>query len=187
MLHLKLLELEAELLAKEEIERVQKIQALPPECAYFIEQVEEEIGVKLAAQAPSQWRGWLTYRRGNGDLLIIRGRSFKEAGMFGKWKAGLDVNYGLDLAGEYARKIDVTPPQDLDHLMLNFGCGKSTRLFIWYGENISPYRLIFEADVQNLSEEELSAALLEAMGWILAKPKSLTLPQFCKLKAEGKL
>lgn len=185
MLKARLLELESELLAKEETKRLANIDILPPECQLLLEDLERELAPALASNIGVDWKGFLTYRRHVGELIICRGRSFKENGMFGKWRAGLDVTYGLDTVTEYLRKFDVSPPQDLDHLMVNFGRGTAERVFLWYGENISAYRLIFQADMEDSPEDSLNLAISEALGWIMRKPKELTLPEF--LKREAKL
>jgi hypothetical protein len=184
LLKARLLELESELLAKEEAQRLANIDLLLPECEILLEDLERELAPTLAATIGSNWKGFLTYRRHVGELIICRGRSFKESGMFGKWRAGLDVPYGLDTVTEYLRKFDVSPPQDLDHLMVNFGRGKSVRVFLWYGENISAYRLIFQAEMEENPEDALTAAISDGLGWIMRKPKELTLPEF--LKQESK-
>ena len=180
MLKARLLELEAELLAKEEASRLAEVDSIPAESGLLIEELERELAPALAGVVPENWKGFLTYRRRLGELLICRGRAFKEAGLFGKWRAGLDVPYGLDTITEYLRKFDVSPPQDLDHLTVNFGRGKSVRVFLWYGENISPYRLIFEADLDDNPDAALKTAISDALGWIMRKPKQLTLPEFLK-------
>jgi hypothetical protein len=185
LLKARLLELESEMLAKEEAKRLADIEALPPECQLLLEDLERQLGPTLAASMAGSWRGFLTYRRHVGELIVCRGRAFKEGGMFGKWRAGLDVNYGLDTVTEYLRKFDVSPPQDLDHLMVNFGRGKTVRVFLWYGENISPYRLIYQADMEDSAEETLHLAISDALGWIMRKPKELTLPEFLKHEAKG--
>jgi hypothetical protein len=183
LLKARLLELESERLAKEEAKRLANVETLPPECALLMEELERELAPTLGSAIGSNWQGFLTYRRQLGQLIICRGRSFKEGGMFGKWRAGLDVNYGLDTVTEYMRKFDVSPPQDLDHLMVNFGSGKTVRVFLWYGENISPYRLIFQADMDETPEQPLMAAISEGLGWIMRKPRALTLPEFLKQAA----
>lgn len=186
MLHIKLMELEAEILARE---MAGKSATLPPECEILKEAVEREIGLRLADAASSDWRGWLTYRRHNGELIILRGRGCKESGMFAKCRAGFDIVSGGDAAGEYARKFDVSPPAELDHLMLNFGMAQGeARAFLWYGENVAPYRLIFEADVADLNDDEnlLHNAIGEGLSWIVAKPKELTLPEYFKRIKESK-
>lgn len=191
MLHIKLLELESEIIAREESARAKSLAVLPAECELLKQAVEHEIGLRLADVVPGDWRGWLTYRRGCSELIIIRGRAFKENGMFGKVKAGLDFSGGLDSIADYVRQFDVSAPQDLDHLMINFGVVPSTnvvdatggaRVFLWYGENIAPYRLIFEDEVSSDPEHNLLNAVAEGLSWIVAKPKELTLPQFLKQK-----
>jgi hypothetical protein len=172
------------LLAKEEAQRLANFDVLPPECELLLDDLERELAPTLASAIGTNWKGFLTYRRHVGELIVCRGRSFKESGMFGKWRAGLDVSYGLDTVTEYLRKFDVSPPQDLDHLMVNFGRGKTVRVFLWYGENMAAYRLIFEADMEESPEEPLNAAISEALGWIMRKPKELTLPDFLKQEAK---
>jgi hypothetical protein len=175
--HFKLLELEAELLAKEDAAR--GVTEMTSECIYLLETIEAEIGVILAQAVPRDWRGWLTLRRKNDSLLICRGRAFS-VGMFGKFKAGLDVSGGVDSIADYERHFDVTPPQDLDHLLINFGSGEKTRIFMWYGEGIAAYKLIFEKPIEPSPEQELQSAVVEACGWILKRPKHLTLADFLK-------
>ena len=191
MLHIKLLELESEIIAREESARAKSLAVLPAECDLLKQAVEHEIGLRLADVVPGDWRGWLTYRRGSKELIIIRGRAFKENGMFGKVKAGLDFSGGLDSIADYGRQFDVSAPQDLDHLMINFGVVPSAdvfdtasgaRVFLWYGENLAPYRLIFEDEVSSDPEHNLLNAVAEGLSWIVAKPKDLTLPQFLKQK-----
>ncbi len=190
MLHIKLLELESEIIAKEEAARAKSLAVLPAECDLLKQAVEHEIGMHLADVTAIDWRGWLTYRRGANELIIIRGRAFKESGMFGKVKAGLDFSGGLDSIADYGRQFDVSAPQDLDHLMINFGVvpddDSSTtagaRVFLWYGENLAPYRLIFEDEVSDDPEHNLLNAVAEGLSWVVAKPKDLTLPQFLKQK-----
>lgn len=186
MLHIKLMELEAELLAREQAKKAAFAEPAP-ECELIKEAVEREIGLRLADFTASDWRGWLTYRR-QAALLIIRGRAFKEGGMFAKWRAGLDVVNGLDAASEYQRKFDVSPPAELDHLMLNFGSNDgNTRTFLWYGENLAPYRLIFEADLVEINDREslLHDAIAEGLTWIVSKPRELTLPEYFKKLKEA--
>ncbi|CAN5340676.1 hypothetical protein BH11CYA1_BH11CYA1_26750 [soil metagenome] len=201
MLHIKLLELESEIIAKEETARAKAMAVLPAECDLLKQAVEHEIGLHLADLVPADWRGWLTYKRGSSELIIIRGRAFKENGMFGKVKAGLDFSGGLDAIADYVRQFDVSAPQDLDHLMINFGVvpsktkglvknssdsfddtNSNARVFLWYGENLAPYRLIFEDEVTEDPQHNLLNAVAEGLSWIVAKPKELTLPQFLKQK-----
>lgn len=176
MFHLKLLELESELIAKELAEK--GFAVLPADCKYLLQFVEKEVEVHLGNNVPGGWRGWLTYRRKEDQLIICRGRSFHYSGLFGKNRAGLDVPYGLDTITEYERGFDVSPPQDLDHLLLNFGAGEKAKVFLWYGENLAPYKLIFQADVVDYPYEALSQAVVEACVWILTRPKSKTLSEF---------
>lgn len=126
MLHIKLLELESEIIAKEEAARAKSLAVLPAECDLLKQAVEHEIGLHLADVVPSDWRGLVVKRRGASELIIIRGRAFKEGGMFGKVRAGLDFSGGLDSISDYARQFDVSAPQDLDHSMINFGVVPST-------------------------------------------------------------
>lgn len=179
--HARLIELESEIIAKEEALR--GVAAPPPECELVLESVENGLSVKLADVVPKDWRGWLSYRRENLQLIISRGRAFKEQGLFAKNRAGVDVPNGLDTVTEYGRGFDVTPPQDIDHLMVNFGSGadSSIKVFLWYGEGIAPYRLIFEEELTCCDpQRELTDAVLEACQWIVNKPKELTLPEFLK-------
>lgn len=181
MFHLKLIELESELLAKEESER--GISELTADCLFLLEFIQNEVLFRLGDKVPKDWRGWLTYRRKNHSLIICRGRAFHEGGLFGTWRVGLDVAYGLDTTSEYLRGFDVSPPQDLDHLLINFGESNNTRVFLWYGENIAAYKLIFEADASESPHEELKEAVAEACVWILTRPKQMTLSDFLKEKA----
>lgn len=177
LFHARLLELESELIAKEQAAR--GVQQLTPECALLLERIEQEIGIKLGDKIDKEWKGWLCYRRGKESLVICRGRAFASGGMFAQVRAGFDVPNGNDAAREYQRGFDVTPAQDLDHLQVNFGADASgTKVFLWYGENIVPYRLIFQEDVSAFPDKELQEAIVEACVWILKKPKGLTLPEF---------
>ena len=178
MFHLKLLELEAELIAKEEAAR--GLPSMTFESNLLLDTLEQEVGLKLGDKAPRQWRGWLTYRHDKTSLVICRGRSFSSGFVIEKWRAGLDLPNGADAIADYERGFDVTPPQDLDHLLVNFGSGETTRVFLWYGENIAAYRLIFEASLDDNPEEVLHEAVLEACGWILKRPKHTTLVEFLK-------
>lgn len=179
MFHLKLLELESELIAKEQSQK--GLKALSAECKALIEYVAKEVEVSLADKVPADWRGWLTYKR-NGDCLIIcRGQAFAEGGLFGgKFRAGLAVPYGLDTVTEYQRHFDVSPPAELDHLLMNFGNDENPQAFLWYGENLAHYKLIYSADVSDDPHVELGNAVVEACTWILKRPKELTLLEFLK-------
>lgn len=188
MLHIRLLEMEAELIAREQIKRAESDAGRPlsEKSLFYLQEIVNEVGLQLAQPCASDFRGWLTYTRkgtrgaGSSDLVLLRGKSFKEGGLFGKHRAGLDVVNGLDHALEYLRNIDVTPPAELDHLLINFGRGKDNQdhVFIWYGENVAPYRLIFEHRVDDLSLETLHSALGQGLHWILSKPRDTTLPQY---------
>ncbi len=174
--HARLLELESEIIAKEEAQK--GLKELTPDCQILLQTVEKEIGLKLAEVSPSDWKGWLTFRPSKDSLIVCRGRAFKDSGMFSKYRAGFDTAGGGDAASEFKRGFNVSPPQDLDHLLVNFGCGDSIRVFLWYGENISPYRLIFEQEMVEDPDENLKEAVAEACVWIAKKPKELTLPEF---------
>jgi len=175
------MELESEIIAKEQSAR--GLAQLPPECDLLLLDLEKEIGMGLGHPAPADWKGWLTYRRGKQALIACRGRSFK-VGIFAKWRAGLDVAYGLDTITEHERGFDVSPPQDLDHLLINFGAaGESTRVFLWYGENLAPYKLIFAAQMAQDPEKELKEAIVEACVWILTRPKQQALLEFLKARS----
>ncbi|MBP7860494.1 hypothetical protein KA183_02340 [bacterium] len=174
--HARLLELESERLAKEEVRR--GVEHFTPECHHLLESVAQKIGVKLGDPVPSDWQGWICYYRKPEQFIVLRGRAFKGSGLFGKHKAGLDIPLGGDSINDYSRKFDVTPPQELDHLMVNFGVGDSLRVFLWYGENIAAYRLIYEAEVDTDPHNELADAVAEACAWILQKPKEKTLPEY---------
>jgi hypothetical protein len=101
--------------------------------------------------------------------------------MFGKPRAGLDVPGGVDTITEFQRGFDVSPPQELDHLLINFGGDVGTpKVFLWYGENIAPYKLIFMADVESDPHHELGEAIVEACTWIMKRPKHQTLNDFLK-------
>lgn len=179
MFHHRLLEIEAELKAKEQAQR--KPEQISPECFGLLQYVEKEIEVRLCDKVPKDWSGWLSYLRNKQAMVILRGRSFKDGGMFGSFKAGADVPFGLDTITEYQRGFDVSPPQDLDHLLINFGIdGNEFRVFLWYGENISPYKLIYAADVDDEPHKELSEAVVEACIWILKRPKHQTLQAYLK-------
>lgn len=178
MFHLRLLELESELLAKEQAKEDFKV--LPVECLMVLELTEEQVGVRLASQVPHNWRGWLCWRRDQNSLIICRGRAFSTGSIFGKCKAGFDVPYGVDAITEYERGFDVTPPQELDHLLLNFGVPANPRVFLWYGENLAEYKLVFASDVTDELHHELSDAVVEACVWILTRPKEKTLLEFLK-------
>jgi hypothetical protein len=175
--HERLLELESELLAEQEV--VRSIDHLSAECAILLDGVEREIGMRLADNAANSWRGWLSYRRKDA-LVICRGRAFAGGSFFKTFRAGLDYASGLDSINDYRRNFDVSPPQELDHLLLNFGRGETTKVFLFYGENIAPYRLIYQADVSTDPTAALHEAIVEACIWIVRRPKSQTLLDFLK-------
>jgi hypothetical protein len=180
MFYQRLLQLESEIIAREESER--GISELTPDCLMLLDDIEQEIGARLADKVASDWRGWLTYRRKTG-LIVCRGRAFAEGGMRKTFRAGLDFAAGLDSINDYKRGFDVTPAQDLDHLIINFGMGDALKVFLWYGENIAPYQLIYQGELlsdTSLVSEELKSALIEACVWIVKKPKNKTLRQFLK-------
>src|SRR6516165_6385288 len=133
MFHFKLLELESELLAKE---LAGQEAVLTPECEQLLQFIEAEVGLKLADRAPKGWRGWISYRRQKNSLIVLRGRSFQEPGIFLK-----DYRAGLDAVTEYQRGFDITPPQELDHLLINFRIADPPHILVCYGENIAPYQL----------------------------------------------
>lgn len=179
MFNHRLLEIEAEMKAKEQA----KLTAghVPPECFGLLQFIEKEIEVRLGDKVPKDWEGWLSYRRNKQAMVILRGRAFKDGGMFGHFKAGADIPTGLDTITDHQRGFDVSPPQDLDHLLINFGLdGDNFRVFIWYGENFAPYKLVYAADVSDDPHKELSEAVVEACIWILKRPKHQTLQQFLK-------
>ena len=94
--HARLIELESEIIAKEEAEA--GIAELTPDCQVMLEMVEKEVGVKLADRVPGDFRGWISYRRlkeNLHELVINRGRAFKEGGLFPRHLAGCDVSFGF--------------------------------------------------------------------------------------------
>ena len=181
MLHPRLQEMEAELAAIEQSKH--ELEVLPPECTAMLDYIERDIEVRLGDRVPNVWKGWISYRRQcKQSIIILRGRSFKE-GMLAAFRAGFDVPQGHDAITEYQRGFDVSPPQDLDHLLVNFGVdGDRFRVFLWYGENIAPYQLIFAADLDDDPFNLLSAAVLESCLWILKRPKHKTLEEFLQEK-----
>ena len=180
--HFKLIELEAEILAKQQ--SAKGFTDLPVECTALLNYIEQEIGIRLADKVPKDWHGWLCYRRNKQSLVICRGGAFRE-GMFSPYRAGLDVPNGLDSVTEQLRSLDVTPPQQLDHILINFGgTTEQPQLFAWYGENIAPYRIIYMAAVDTDPHLEVSALIVEACTWIMTRPKDQTLLKF--LQQQGK-
>lgn len=175
MFHYKLIELEAELLAKEQSQK--GLDRLNPECEGILDYIEREIGVRLSQVVPRDFKGWIYWRRDQQSLVICRGRAFKT----GQWQAGLDITNGADSITEFHRGFDVSPPQDLDHLLINFGGDQSNpSVFLWYGENFAPYKLIFHAPVLSDPHISLSDAVVEALTWVLRRPKDETLSEFLK-------
>jgi hypothetical protein len=175
MFHFRLLELESELLAQELAKQEVPLTA---DCEELLAFLEVEIGMILGARAPKDWRGWLSYRRQNNSLVILRGQSYLEGGLFPKYRASFAESSGVEAAYEYERGFDVTPPQNLDHLLVNFRLGNPPSILVWYGENIAPYKLFFEAEATYAVEDRLKEAIAEGCIWILTKPKDLTLSEF---------
>ena len=175
MLNFRLIELESELLAKQQ--SLKSYEELLPSCLGLLEYLEQEVGVRLADPVPRNWVGWLTYRQHKNSLIVLRGKAFHE-GSVGKHRAGLDVPGGGDAITEYQRGFDVSPPQDLDHLLVNFSSDADPRVFLWYGENIAPYKLIYFANVSDDPHKELSEAVVEACVWTTKRPKGMTFGEF---------
>jgi hypothetical protein len=173
--HFKLLELESELMARELAEKQVDMSA---DCQALLIYVENLIGIKLADPVPNKWRGWLTYRRNKSSLVVSRGRAFKEDSIFAKTIAGLDIVNGLDQANDYRRHFDVSPPPELDHLLINFADTSPFRLQVWYGENFAPYQLYFQTDADLSSDQILNDAVAEGCVWILKKPKGQVLKDY---------
>jgi hypothetical protein len=175
--HHRLIEAESELIAKRESER--GVTELSIDGLLLLDEIEQEIGIRLADKAPKDWDGWTTYRRKNA-MIICRGRSFAEGGMFKSYRVGLDVASGMDAIADYRRGYDVSPPADIDHLLVNFGGSEMLKVFLWYGHNIAPYKLIYQNEVASNPIEELKAAIVEACIWILKRPKHRSLNEFLK-------
>lgn len=100
--------------------------------------------------------------------------------MFKTHRVGLDVPSGMDAIADYKRGYDVSPPADIDHLLVNFGVEEALKVFLWYGHNIAPYKLIYQSEVASNPAEELKAAIIEACLWILKRPKDKSLNEFLK-------
>ena len=100
--------------------------------------------------------------------------------MFKNYRVGLDMAGGGDAIADYRRGYDVSPPADIDHLLINFGTGQAIKVFLWYGYNIAPYRLIYQAEVATNPVDELKAAIVEACVWIMKRPKDKALNEFLK-------
>jgi len=180
--HFRLIELESELLAKELSEQETE---LTPECEFLLQFIEAEIGVHLAGPSFKDWRGWLTYRRHKSALVVCRGRAFLEGALFRKWHAGLDLPNGLDAITDCRRGFDVTPPPELDHLLVNFKPGARPQIMVWYGENLAPYHLFFQADANGDAEPLLKEAVAHGCIWILEKPEHKTLPDYLKTQEQS--
>ena len=177
----KLLELEAEIIAQNSrnTAAVQKQSELSGECVFLLNSVEDEIGMKLGNKTGGKWTGWVTYRRPQA-LLICRGRGFAEGGFFPVYRAGLDNLNGSTSIAEAMRGFNVTPPSEMDYLLLNFAHEKNTKVILWYAENIAAYRPVFEANVDDEPRERLHEAIVEACKWVVNRPKSITLMDYLK-------
>jgi hypothetical protein len=179
MLHNRLIELEAEIRAREKCK--QGLKQFPVECLSLLEFLSQCFEARLGEEVPKDWRGWLAFKRTEHSLLILRGRAFKHGTFAGKHRAGFDVPQGADAIAEAMRGFDVVPPQDLDHLLVNFGDEDNPKVYLWYGENIAPYRLIFQADVDCDPHTTLEDACIEACVWIANRPRHLSLPDYLEL------
>jgi len=177
LFHFKLIELESELLAKELAS--QQVD-LTVDCQWLLKMIEGNVGYRLGDRVPKGWKGWLSYKRGKSGLVICRGRAFVEGNIFVKERAGLDASFGLDAIKDYQRGFDVTPPQELDHLLVNFKFENEPHILVWYGENIAPYQLFYDAEASPACEEELREAIAEGCVWILKRPKSMTLNEYLR-------
>lgn len=176
MFHHRLLELESELLAREKISC--ELAAPSVHCDALLDFIQQQVEVRLCDKVPADWRSWLTYRRGQGSLIVVRGRAFKSSWL-GGYKAGLDTALGADAISEYERGFDVAPPQELDHLKVSFTRENTQeRILMWFGENIVPYKLILSEPVDSEPHHLISEALVEACVWIMKRPKNLTLKQY---------
>ena len=177
----KLLELEAEIIAQNSRNdaALLKQSQLSGECLFLLDSVENEIGMKLGIKTGAKWSGWVSFRRPQA-LLIARGRAFSEGGFFPTHRAGLDTLGGLSSAVEAMRGFDVTPPAEMDYLLMNFANAKDTKVILWYAENIAAYRPVFEANVDEEPLERLHEAVVEACKWIVNRPKSKTLIEYLK-------
>ena len=159
------------------------LDSLTPECTGMFDYIEADIELKLAAKVPKDWKGWICYRRQNKSLLVLRGKAFREGTFSATYRAGFDIPQGADSITEYQRGFDVSPPQELDHLLINFGIdGDKLRVFIWYGENIAAYKLIFAADLDDEPQHQISDLIVEACTWIAKRPKHQTLEEFLKAR-----
>lgn len=177
----KLLELEADIIAQNSraSAAAQKQSQLSGNCIFLLDSVEHEVGMKLGNKIGKDWTGWVSFRRPQA-LLICRGRAFTEGGFFPTYRAGLDTLGGLSSIAEALRGFDVTPPAEMDYLLLNFVHGSDTKVILWYAENIAAYRPVFEANVDDEPTERLHAAIADACKWIVNRPKSKTLMEYLK-------
>lgn len=178
MLHNRLIELEAEIQAKQKTER--GLKTFPIECLSLLEYVERTFEARLGDLVPKDWQGWLAYKRTAHTLTICRGRAFKHGNFPPKYRAGFDIPHGMDSINEALRGFDVVPPQDLDHLLINFGDEAEPKVYLWYGENIAPYRLLYEATVEDEPHNALHEACVDACVWIANRPKHLSLPEYLR-------
>lgn len=177
----KLVELEAEIIAQNSRNSaaVQKKSELSGDSIFLLNSVEDEIGMKLGNKTGGAWTGWVTFRRPQA-LLICRGRAFTEGGFFPVYRAGLDNLNGLTSIAEAMRGFNVTPPAEMDYLLLNFVHDNNTKVILWYAENIAAYRPVFEANVEEEPLERLHEAIVDACKWIVNRPKSITLMEYLK-------
>jgi hypothetical protein len=176
--HQHLIELESELIAKQEIER-ELSDELAFECSLILDAIEQEIGIRLGDKVQPNWSGWIAYRRKN-STIICRGRSFAQSGLRKSYRVGWDIPGGESSISDCMRGHDVSPPQEIDHLLLSFGGSPELKISLWYGENIAPYRLVCQLPASLDSLEELKTLIVEACTWILRKPKGMTINQFIK-------
>ena len=69
--------------------------------------------------------------------------------------------------------------------MINFGHETDPKVFLWYGENLAAYKLIYEALVADDPHNELYEAVVEACIWIVKRPKDITLGEFLTDQAKS--
>jgi hypothetical protein len=142
--------------------------------------IEGDIGIKLGDKIPTDWIGWLTYRNKASSLIVCRGRAFAVEKKFGKTAAGPDSSTGAETVLDFYRGYDVNAPQDIDHLLINFGVGAQPRIFIWYGEKIAAYKLIYETCVDEHDTTNIQEAVVQACEWIINRPNHLTLSDWLR-------
>jgi len=181
LFHFKLIQLESDLLAKSLSNQETE---LTPDCEFLLQAIEAEIGLRLADTCFKGWQGWITYRRKKSSLVVCRGRSFAEGVFFRKYRAGFDAPNGMDAVTDYQRRFDVTPSQDIDHLLINFRPGTPPKILVFYGENLAPYQLFFEEEADMSIQPEVEEAIAQGCVWILEKPKGTTIATY--LEAQGK-